>query len=112
MNSLEKSNKIKEILESKKAVDVSLLRVKEKTIIADYFVVATGTSSTHVKSLAEEVDANLKNLDIAPIGHEGKLSNNWVLLDYGDVIVHIFSQEARDFYSLESIWGHQTASKQ
>ena len=91
MNSLEKSNKIKEILESKKAVDISLLRVQEKTVLADYFVVATGTSSTHVKSLAEEIDARLSEFDISPIGHEGKLSNNWVLLDYGDVIVHIFS---------------------
>lgn len=112
MNSLEKSNKIKEILESKKAVDISLLHVQEKTIIADYFVISTGTSSTHVKSLADEIDAQLKELGVLPVGYEGKLSNSWVLLDYADVIVHIFSQEARDFYALESLWGSKTIAKQ
>ena len=104
MTSIEKAYKIKEILEEKKAIDTNILHVQDKFVIADYFVIATGTSSTHVKALADEVEFELKNLDVLPLSHEGKMSNSWVLLDCGDVIVHIFSKEARDFYDLEKLW--------
>ncbi len=104
MNSLEKAYEIKKILESKKAVDMNILHVQDKSVIADYFVIATGTSSTHVKALSDEVESELKKVNIMPLGHEGKISNSWVLLDYGDVIVHIFSKEARDFYDIEKFW--------
>ncbi len=104
MTSLEKAYKIKDILDSKKAVDINILHVQDKTVIADYFVIATGTNSTHVKALADEVEFELKKTDILPLSHEGKLSNSWVLIDYGDVIVHVFSKEARDFYELENLW--------
>lgn len=104
MTSLEKAYKINEILDSKKAVDMNILHVQDKFVIADYFVIATGTSSTHVKSLADEVEFELKKMNVLPLSHEGKMSNSWVLLDYGDVIVHIFSKEARDFYDLEKLW--------
>jgi ribosome-associated protein len=104
MTSLEKAYKIKDILDSKKAVEINILHVHDKSVISDYFVIATGTSSTHVKSLADEVESELEKLKVLPLSHAGKLSNSWVLLDYGDVIVHIFSQEARDFYDLEKLW--------
>lgn len=104
MNSLEKAYKIRDVLDSKKAVNVSILHVQDKTVITDYFVIATGTSSTHVKALADEVESEFKKEDILPLSYEGKMSNSWVLLDYGDVIVHVFSQEARDFYDIEKLW--------
>ena len=105
MTSIEIADKIKEILDNKKAVDINILKVKEKTVLADYFVVATGTSSVHVKSLAEEVEVKMEELfGISPKGCEGRISNSWVLLDYGDVIVYIFSAESRDFYKLDNLW--------
>ncbi len=104
MTSLEKANKIKDILDSGKALEISVLKVKEKSVITDYFVIATGTSSTHVKALADEVEYQMEKEKILLKGSEGKISNSWILLDYNDVIVHIFSQEARDFYDLESLW--------
>ena len=104
MNSLEKANKIKEILENKKALDVKILKVDGKTALTDYFVVATGTSSTHVKALADEVEAQMEKIDVLPLGIEGKISNLWILIDYKDVIVHIFDKEARELYDLEGLW--------
>lgn len=104
MTSIEIANKIKEILDNKKAVDINILQVKNKTVLTDYFVVATGTSSVHVKSLADEVEVKMEELfGISPKGCEGKISNSWVLLDYDDVILHIFSAESRDFYKLDSL---------
>lgn len=108
MTSIEIANKIKDILGGKKALDINILQVKDKTVLTDYFVVATGTSSVHVKSLADEVEVKMEELfGISPKGCEGKISNSWVLLDYGDVILHIFSVESRDFYKLDSLWSGQ-----
>ena len=81
-----------------------MLRVTDVTVMADYFVIASGTSSTHVKSLAEEVEFRLKEDGTAPLRTEGFHTNNWFILDYGSVIVHVFSPEARDFYDLEHLW--------
>ena len=104
MNSLEKANKIKEILESKKALNVQVLKIEGKTALTDYFVIATGTSSTHVKALADEVEVKMEEIGILPSGSEGKISNLWILIDYKDVIVHVFAKEARELYDLESLW--------
>ncbi len=104
MESNEKAEKIKEILEDKKAIDVSILKIKGKSILADYFVVATGTSSTHVKALSDEIELKMEQMGIKLAGNEGKISNLWILLDYRDVIVHIFSKEARELYDLEGLW--------
>lgn len=72
--------------------------------IADYFVIATGTSSTHVKALADEVEAQLDEAGISVSHVEGYRSNSWILLDYVDVVVHVFSDEAREYYDLERLW--------
>ncbi len=104
MESIEKANKIKEILENKKALDVTVLRIKDKTDFTDYFVIATGTSSTHVKALADEVEAKMEEIGILPAGVEGKISNLWILIDYKDIIVHVFAKEARELYDLEGLW--------
>ena len=73
-------------------------------MIADYFVIATGTSSTQVKSLSDYVETELKEQGIQPLHQEGYASSSWVLLDYGDVVVHIFTEQTRGFYDLERLW--------
>ena len=95
MESLQLATAIARVLDKKKASDVKVLKVRDLTVLADYFVIATGTSSTHVKSLAEEVEF---------LRTEGYDSKNWILLDYGEVIVHVFYPEARSFYDLEHLW--------
>lgn len=92
MNSQELANKIKDLLDSKKAINLEVIDISEKSTLADYFVLATGTSSTHVKALADEVEAKLEEEKIFPLNYEGRLSNSWIALDYKDVIVHIFSE--------------------
>ena len=92
------------ILDKKKATRVKVLRVHDLTVMADYFVIASGTSSTHVKSLAEEAEFQLKEQGIAPIRTEGFNTQNWFILDYGSVIVHVFSPDAREFYDLDHLW--------
>ncbi|MGN1122538.1 MAG: ribosome silencing factor [Eubacteriales bacterium] len=96
---------IAKILDLKKAREVKILKVTEKTIIADYFVIAGGTSSTQVKSLADEVEYQLnQDQDIKPSSIEGRGQGGWVLLDYENVIVHIFNPQTREFYNLEKLW--------
>lgn len=104
MGSQELADKIKKILDDKKGIDSEIIYVGEKTTLADYFVLITGTSSTHVKALAGEVEAKLSEEGIVPLNFERKMSNSWIALDYKDVIVHIFSQEARELYDLEELW--------
>lgn len=105
MDTLAISNEIVTILTNKKAVDVELIPVAEKTILADYFIVATGTSTTHIKALSNEVEFVLKNdFKIMPDHIEGLSTGRWVLLDYKDIIVHIFHPEDRAHYSLEKLW--------
>ncbi len=104
MNSQELANKIKEILDDKKGIDIEIIHVGEKTTLTEYFVIVTGTSSTHVKALAGEVEAKLSEEGIVPLNFERKMSDSWIALDYKDVIVHVFSQEARELYDLEKLW--------
>ncbi|MEG0178823.1 MAG: ribosome silencing factor [Oscillospiraceae bacterium] len=104
MESLELSLAIAKILDNKKATRVKVLKVHDLTVIADYFVIASGTSSTHVKSLADEVEFSVKEQGTVPLRTEGFSTQNWFILDYGQVIVHVFSPEARDFYDLEHLW--------
>lgn len=92
-------------LEEKKGMDVRLLPVGEQTALADYFVIATATSNTHVHALADEVEFRVKQeLGIAPSHIEGYRNNIWELMDYGCVVVHIFTREGREFYNLERLW--------
>jgi len=88
----------------KKAKDVLVLNLKGMTIIADYFVICSGESTTHVRSIAEGVEDRFSKADIKPLGIEGLNYSHWVLIDYGDVIIHIFEDATRDFYELEKLW--------
>ena len=91
-------------LETKKAKDVKVLKTAEQTVLADYFVICNGTSSTHIKALVDEVDKELSQAGEPPIRREGLRSDIWVLMDFGCVIVHVFTDEARKFYNLERLW--------
>lgn len=91
-------------LDSKKAEDIEAIGIKDLTIIADYFVIATGTSTTHAKSLADEVEYKLKEQGVIPTRTEGYAGANWILLDYADIVVHIFYKETRTYYTLERLW--------
>ena len=97
------ANKIGEILDSKKAKDVKVMFVGDKTVIADYFVLANGNTSTHVRSLADEVEYRIGLGGVTP-ANVGMKADNWKVLDYSNVIVHIFDREAREFYKLDRLW--------
>lgn len=97
-------NKITKILDDKKAIDLKKIDIKEKSSIADYMVIATGTSSTHIKSLADNVEEELKKEEIYPNKIEGYNTNSWILMDYGDILVNIFIPEEREKYNLEELW--------
>ncbi|MCH4239741.1 MAG: ribosome silencing factor [Oscillospiraceae bacterium] len=98
------------ILDTKKAKALKMIRISDISSLADYFVLATGTSSTHVKALADEVEFQLKETQkIAPDHEEGYRSNSWILLDYGSVVIHVFTPDAREFYDLDRLWKDGTA---
>lgn len=104
MNSYEQSILTAKAISSKKGLNIKLIEIGDISSLADYMVIATGTSSTHVKAIADEVEYQLDEADISVSHIEGYRSNSWILLDYVDVIVHIFSDEAREFYDLERLW--------
>ena len=87
-----------------KAIDLILLRVEELSSFADYFVICTGKSSRHVLAISEHIEMTLRKKGVKPLGIEGRKHGHWVLLDYDDVIVHIFYEPVRRFYDLESLW--------
>lgn len=95
--------KIVTVLDKKKAEDIVAIRIRDLTILADQFIIATGTSGVHIRSLADEVEEELKKDGIAPHAIEGK-ATGWVLMDYSDTVVHLFTPEARDYYKLERLW--------
>ena len=94
-------------LNNKKAANLAALKVDDLTVITEFFLLATATSSTHVRALADEVEFKLSEQGVEPHHIEGK-STGWVLLDYGSVIVHVFSREAREFYNLDKMWADGT----
>lgn len=104
MTSLETAKMAVKVLDSKKALNIKVIKIQDISAIADYFVIATGTSSTHVKALADEVETQLDEAGISVSHIEGYRSNSWILLDYVDVVVHVFSDEAREYYDLERLW--------
>lgn len=91
-------------LDDRKGVDISLLEITDVTTIADYFLICTGTSSTHVKSLCDAVEEAMDNAGEPALRREGHRSGTWVLLDYGCLVVHVFTEETRQFYDLERLW--------
>ncbi len=91
-------------LDEKKGMNIKLLRITEVSTLADYFLICTGTSNTHVKTLCDYAEATLERLGEPLLGREGHRGNTWELLDYGSIVVHVFTEEAREFYNLERIW--------
>ncbi len=104
MEPLDIAKKAAEIIDNKKGENIKILEISDLTVIADYFVIATGSSSTHVRALAGEVEYNLKQQNVLPLRTEGEDTAGWIVLDYASVLIHVFSEEARDFYSLEKLW--------
>lgn len=100
----ELAKKIACILDSKKALDVKIINVHKKTVIADFFVMATGTSTTQVNALADEIEFKLNEEGVSPLRTEGQGSGSWVLLDYGSIIVHVFGVQSKEFYKLDKLW--------
>ena len=92
------------VLDSKKARNIRLLHTEQQTILADYFVICSGTSSTQIRSLADEIEFKLSAFGITPSHIEGADTGIWVLQDFDNVIVHIFNSESRDFYKLDKLY--------
>ncbi|MBO5683135.1 MAG: ribosome silencing factor [Clostridia bacterium] len=106
---LEVAEAIAAVLDAKKGKDVKIIHVEEKTVIAEYFVLCTGNSSTQVKGLVGEVEYQLERRGVKPYNVEGKDNNSWILLDYSNIIVHVFSREAREFYNLDKLYGDSSS---
>ena len=105
---MEKKEIAIEVLKNKKAQDIKVIDISELSILADYFIIATGTSSTHVQSLAENLEEKLNEAGFDIHHKEGFRSGSWILLDYYDIVIHLFSKEERDFYNLERLWADAT----
>jgi ribosome-associated protein len=88
----------------KKAVGVLVLELKGLSVIADFFIICSGESTTQVRAIAEAIEENFSQKGIRPIGIEGLNYSHWVLMDYGDIIIHVFEEETRAYYQLEKLW--------
>ena len=91
-------------LDEKKGIDIKLLRIEKISSLADYFIICTGTVNTHVKTLCDYAEYTMEQLGEPMLGREGHRGNSWELLDFGNVVVHVFTDEARKFYDLERLW--------
>ena len=104
LSAKEVAYEVTKALDAKKGMDIKLLRIDEVSSLADYFLICTGTSNTHVKTLCDYAEYTLEQLGEKLLGREGHRGNSWELLDYGSVVVHVFTEEAREFYALERLW--------
>ena len=91
-------------LDEKKGIDIKLLKIDKVSSLADYFLICTGTVNTHVKTLCDYAEYTMEQLGETMLGREGHRGNSWELLDFGSVVVHVFTDEARKFYDLERLW--------
>ena len=91
-------------IDSKRGENIKIIKIDELTVIANYFIIANGNSTTQVKALADEVEFKLSQAGLEPKRTEGYQGANWIVLDYIDVVIHIFHKETRDFYDLERLW--------
>ncbi|MGN1404163.1 MAG: ribosome silencing factor [Ruminococcus sp.] len=109
MTQQEKLETIVKALDSKRGEDIQVIQISDLTILGDYFVIVNGTSTTHTRTLADEVEYQMSQKGEEPTHREGRGNGtNWVVLDYSDIIVHVFLKEARDFYQLERLWADGT----
>ncbi len=104
-------SKIVETLENKKAKDIDVINISNMSVLADYFVICSGTSTTHIKSLSDELQDKLDEAGFEKARKEGYNSARWILMDYKDVVVHIFHEEDREFYNLERLWSYDVIKK-
>ena len=105
MESYELAKACAKVLSDKKAQDIVILSVGEQTVVCSYFVIASGKSTTQVRALCDNVEeAMKKNCELSPVRTEGVREGRWGVLDYGDVVVHVFNEESRLFYYLERLW--------
>lgn len=116
LDSLELARRIVDIVEERKAEDIVLLDLRPDTVIADFFVIANGNSDRQIRALSDYVREDVKeNHKRYPVAVEGTPESGWMLLDYGDVVVHLFSEDQRDYYDIEGLWnktGHVILSIQ
>lgn len=98
------ADKAFEILEDKKARNIEIIDISEVSILADYFIICSGTSNTHIRTLADDLDFRMGEAGYNLIHKEGYESARWILLDFGELVVHIFHEEDRNFYKLERLW--------
>ncbi len=105
MESIELTNKITGLIFNKKGFDVKIMDLKKLTTMSDYFIICSADSEPQVKAIADEVEKNLRDEGIKVWHKEGYRALQWVLLDYVDVVVHVFKKDAREFYNLEKLWG-------
>lgn len=103
-SSRDMAEKVIEILNTRKAHNVKLLRVEDQTVLSDYFVICSATSNTQVKSLAAEIEYKMGLCNVDPLHLDGYSEGQWSVIDYGAVMVHVFLEEARQFYKLEKLW--------
>ena len=96
-------------LDEKKGLNIKLLKIDKVSSLADYFLICTGTSNTHVKTLCDYAEYTLEQLGEPMLGREGHRGNTWELLDYGTIVIHVFTDEARKFYDLERLWADAEA---
>lgn len=105
MKSIQLAEKISELVFNKKGFDVMILDLRKVAAFADYFVICSADSDTQVKAIADEIDHSLRENGIKYWHREGYQALNWVLLDYVDVVAHVFKKDSREFYGLERLWG-------
>ncbi len=101
---------VQNALEDMKAKEIVVLDVQGRSTVTDYMIIASGTSRRHVLSVAEEVVIQVKQAGLMPLGTEGQEAGDWVLVDLGDVVVHVMMPDARSFYDLERLWGVEAAA--
>ncbi len=105
MNSEEISNVVVDALEALKGIEIKVLNVRGKTSVTDILVIAAGGSSRQIRALANNVQEMVKQKGVVPLSSEGTHESGWILIDLGDVVVHVMLRETRDFYNLEKLWG-------
>ncbi len=104
LSSKEVALEVTKALDAKKGMDIKVLKIDRVSSLADFFIICTGTVNTHVKTLCDYAEYTMEQLGEPMLGREGHRGNSWELLDYGSVVVHVFTEEARKFYDLERLW--------